>query len=281
MKGIEVLRGHSKDPDEHCFDGDSTYVTGSYENTLVRLLGIDALEIRGLSLYYLEKSGFLDTLDRQLWKYLKPKLTDNSIQTHKKLGFEAREYLNSILEEELMMSFDKEVFDRYGRALVYLSPGDGQDTYNFKLVESGYAIPYFIYSNAVSPTEDGEWDYSTIRKMRNACIEAQEDRMGIWEYMDDILLPMELRFLTRREPPQKYCADLVNDFLYSPQHYHKVSIENRLFFYPRDVLTAIQQAFRPTHDCPEWLHKAWKVIQAEDGKRGEQDPRRKRREELR
>jgi len=195
---------------------------------------------------------------------MKPKLTDSSIQTHKRLGFEAREYLNSILEEKLMMSFDKEVFDKYGRALVYLSPGNGQDTYNFKLVESGYAIPYFIYSNTVSPTEDGEWDYSTIRKMRNACIEAQKNSMGIWEYMDDILLPMELRFLTRRERPQKYCTDLVNDFLYSPQHYYKVSIENRLFFYPRDVLTAIRQAFRPTHDCSEWLHKAWKVIQAED-----------------
>jgi len=47
--------------------------------------------------------------------------------------------------------------------------------------------------------------------------------------------------------------------------------------YPRDVLTAIQQAFRPTHDCPEWLHKAWKVIQTEDGRRGEEDPRGKKR----
>ena len=47
-----------------------------------------------------------------------------------------------------------------------------------------------------------------------------------------------------------------------------------------EVLTALQQAFRPTHDCPEWLHKAWKVLQTEDGRRGEEDPRRKRREEL-
>ena len=86
--------------------------------------------------------------------------------------------------------------------------------------------------------------FNTIQKMRNACIEA-------WEHMNDILLPMELRFLSRREPPQKYCADLVYDFLYSPQHYFKVPIENRLFFYPRDVLTALQQAFRPTHGCPE------------------------------
>jgi len=44
---------------------------------------------------------------------------------YKKLGFEAREYLNNILEEELVMSFEKEVFDRYRRALVYLSSRDG------------------------------------------------------------------------------------------------------------------------------------------------------------
>jgi len=53
-----------------------------------------------------------------------------------------------------------------------------------------------------------------------------------------------------------------------------------LFFYPKDVLIAVQKAFRPTHDCPELLHKAWKVIQTEDGRRGEEDLRRKRREEL-
>ena len=46
-------------------------------------------------------------------------------------------------------------------------------------------------------------------------------------------------------------------------------------------MLAVQQAFRPTRDCPECLHKAWKVMQAEDGRQGEEDPRRKRREELR
>lgn len=34
---------------------------------------------------------------------------------------------------------EKEAFDRYGRALVYLS--DGQETYNLRLIEAGYAIP--------------------------------------------------------------------------------------------------------------------------------------------
>jgi hypothetical protein len=38
---------------------------------------------------------------------------------------------------------------------------------------------------------------------------------------------MELRFLTRRELPMKYCADLQYNLLYSLQEYFKVTIENR------------------------------------------------------
>lgn len=140
MTTIDVLRGHSsRNADQHCFDGDSSYITGSFENVLVRLLGIDAPEVRGLSLYYLNKSGFLHRLNDQLRKYLKPQLTTESIRIHKNLGVEARDFLESILQDELQLSFEKEVFDRYGRALVYLS--DGQETYNLRLIEAGYAIP--------------------------------------------------------------------------------------------------------------------------------------------
>ena len=43
--------------------------------------------------------------------------------------------------------------------------------------------------------------------------------VGIWEYVDDVLLFMELRFLTRRELPAKYCANLENNYLYAPHQY--------------------------------------------------------------
>jgi len=248
---FHVLLGHSgDDPEKHCFDGDSTYITGSFENTLVRLLGVDAAEVRGLDLYSLRKSGFFNTLEYQLRKHLEPKLTDRSIQIHKDLGFQTKDYFNSILEEELVMTFEKEVFDRYGRALVYLSAEDC-NTYNYRLVEAGYAVPYFVYPNAVSPTEEGEWNYDTISKMREVTLQAVEKETGFWKYADDILLPMELRFLTRRELPLKYCADLKSGLLYSPQYYFKVYIEDRLFFYPIDVLAAILKGFRPTTDCEE------------------------------
>jgi hypothetical protein len=72
---------------------------------------------------------------------------------------------------------------------------------------------------------------------------------------------MELRFLTRREKPAKYCADLGTNILYPPEHYFKVSIENRLFFYPRDVVLAVQHGFKPTPHAGQWLPKAWNALQ--------------------
>ena len=264
MKEMCVQLGHSSlDPDKHCFDGDSSYVTGSFENELVRLLGVDAFEVRGLNLYYLRKSGFLNRLDYNLRKYLEPKLTNESIGIHKNLGFEARDLFESILEEDLVLFFEREVFDRYERPLVYLSAKD-QDTYNIRLVQAGFAIPYFIYPNAVSPTEEGEFTYDVLGKFRDAAVEAKRNNLGIWEYIKRILLPMELRFLTRRELPVKYCADLERNLLYSPQHYFKVPIENRLFFYPKDVLVALQKKFKPTPDCVGWLHKVWNALKGEE-----------------
>jgi hypothetical protein len=71
----------------------------------VRLLGIDALETRGLNLDKLEKSKFLYVLDDNLVEYLKPKLTEKSIETHNRLGFKAKDFLESILFENVKVSF--------------------------------------------------------------------------------------------------------------------------------------------------------------------------------
>jgi endonuclease YncB( thermonuclease family) len=181
---MNVLLGHSqKDTKMHCSDGDSVYITGSVCNELVRLLGIDAPEVRGLDLDKLEESKFLYVLDDNLLKYLTPKLTRKSIETHKNLGFKARDYLEKILNENLEVTFGREVFDRYGRPLVYL--GDGKEMYNTTLVQSGIAIPYFIFPNAVPLTEEGEYTYDHIKMMQKAAAYAQEKTLGIWRYIDD------------------------------------------------------------------------------------------------
>ncbi|MBU6998057.1 MAG: hypothetical protein HXS42_10390 [Theionarchaea archaeon] len=91
--------------------------------------------------------------------------------------------------------------------------------------------------------------------MREATITARTNQLGIWQHIDSTVLPMELRFLTRREPPSKHCVDLDLNLLYPPYLYFKVPIENRLFFYRRDVLTAVAHKFRPSPECDEWQHK--------------------------
>jgi endonuclease YncB( thermonuclease family) len=242
---------------------------------LVHLLGVDTPEIHRLNIGKLKRSGFLDVLDRQLEKYLAPKLTDDAVEIHRTLGFKTRDYFESILKGELTVSFGDQVFDRHGRVLVYLS--DINRDYNVTLVETGHAIPYFIYPNAVSPTEEGEFTYETIEKMRNAAGEAEERNQGIWGYTETILLPTEFRYLSRREPPVKYCADLEDDVLYPPQHYFKIPIRNRLFFYPRDVFAAVQMGFRPTLGCDEWLHKFWRSLQGRKERKEMEREKEKRR----
>jgi endonuclease YncB( thermonuclease family) len=271
---MNVLLGHSqKDRKKHCSDGDSVYITGSVCNELVRLLGIDAPEIRGLNLDKLEESKFLYVLDDNLLEYLTPKLTRKSIETHKNLGFKAREYLENILDENLTVTFGREVFDRYGRPLVYL--GDGHTMYNVTLVKYGFAIPYFIFPNAVPITEEGEYTYDHIEIMQKAAAYAQENTLGIWGDIDDILIPMELRYLTRRELPEKYCADLETGVLYPPKGYYMVPVVNRLFFYPQDVALAVCMGFNPVRECDSWLHKIWRGLHPEPRRReGPEIPKR-------
>jgi endonuclease YncB( thermonuclease family) len=258
-----VLGCSPRNPEKHCSDGDSTYLSGEFENVLFRLMGIDAFEVRGMNIDHLLESKFLYNLDRSLRNYIKPKLTENMMKIHKNLGIQATNYLESFLEEELTVSFRDQVLDRYGRPLVYLFRRDNQEScnsYNVELVRSGWAIPYFIYPNAVSFTEEGEWEYDIIRLLQDASIDAREENLGVWPYIHDILIPMELRFLTRRELPTKYCADVQNNLLYPPQQYYRVPIENRLFFYEKDVIAALQKGFKPTYFCDAYLHRIWRVL---------------------
>ncbi len=252
----QVYRGSSpSDPEKHTTDGDTAFITFNLKDTSVRLLSIDAPEITELNLKELEKSGFLSKLNGSLRSYLQPKLNKNSVKTCKILGLEAQKTLESILQWNLTLTFDREVYDRYGRMLADLSVNG--ESLILNMVEKGYAIPYLIYPNAVSPSEEGKFFYYNFWKYKKAALEACKEGLGIWPYLGRILLPTEVRYLMRREVPLKYCADVENKVLYSPQCYFKVSIENRLFFYPRDVLIALQIGFEPTTDCDSWLHEVW------------------------
>ncbi|MBU7048197.1 MAG: hypothetical protein HXS54_17310 [Theionarchaea archaeon] len=121
MEEINVTLGCSPHNNEkHCSDGDSCYLTGEFMNVLFRLMGIDAFEVSKINIENLWNSKFLYRLTESLRNYLKPKLTEESARTHKKLGIQATEYLESILEEELKVSLKNQVLDRYGRPLCFL-----------------------------------------------------------------------------------------------------------------------------------------------------------------
>ena len=174
MEEINVTRGCSpNNPGKHCSDGDSTYLNGKFENVLFRLMGIDAFEVSKINVESLWNSKFLYKLSKLLRNYLKPKLTEESSRTHKNLGIQATEYLESILEEELNVLFKNQILDRYGRPLCYLLSRN-EENYNLRLVRAGWAIPYFIHPNAVSATDEGAWEYDTINIVQDAAIEARE-----------------------------------------------------------------------------------------------------------
>ena len=74
-----------------------------------------------------------------------PKLTEESIKIHKELGLKAADYFESTLQEDLLLSFGSQFLDRYGRASVYLSLLNDQDTYNLNLIKAGWAHPSKIW----------------------------------------------------------------------------------------------------------------------------------------
>lgn len=90
--------------------------------------------------------------------------------------------------------------------------------YNLLPIQTGYALPNSIYPNAAIPSEDGKWNYKKTEETRKATIRAKKHNLGILAHVDHILIPMELRFLTRMELPMKYCADLETNILYPPKH---------------------------------------------------------------
>jgi len=43
-----------------------------------------------------------------------------------------------------------------------------------------------------------------------------------------------------------------------------VLIENRLFFYPKDILAALERKFKPMPDCDGRLHKIWNALREKE-----------------
>jgi hypothetical protein len=162
------------------------------------------------------------------------------------------------------LAFAYDIVDRYGRLLCYLHPdlpkdAPKQPSYNERLLEAARVIPYFIWPN-VDPfvhfafAQTGSIQDSVpkpdevdklvqrspkLRRAREWVAAARQAGKGVYSHADKLrLLPFELRFISRRKPPDRWVIDLASDdgVLLLPQSYYKVPhLENRLFVPPEFV----------------------------------------------
>jgi endonuclease YncB( thermonuclease family) len=156
-------------------------------------------------------------------------------------------------------SFANEVMDVYGRLLCYInrSQPDADDpeprpkSYNERLLALGHVTPYFIWPNldpyrppkrpvdavpvphTVAPVDVTLEELESLDAARESVRQARLQGLGIFSPANPLrVYPFELRFLSRRTPPERWVIDLSagDDLLREPQSYHLIpNVEDRLF----------------------------------------------------
>lgn len=190
---------------------------------------------------------------------------------HRALEQEIRADMTALGKEEMdfrfFFAFAHEVMDGNGRMLCYVNrfePGwDGSPkSYNERLLAAGVVSPYFIWPNidpfreagsvieAVPPpwgaAEQAE-ESKTLSEARQAIRGAREGGLGLFGEDPLRLLPFEIRFLGRREPPNRWVIDLSksDDVLIQPREYHRIpNAEDRLFVPEEYVPLFVEKGWR-------------------------------------
>lgn len=153
-------------------------------------------------------------------------------------------------------------FDTNHRLLAYIAPNFSvtelktmsrkeRSTFNFDLVESGWAAPFIVY-----PSVPGEQDLPLLVA---AAATARAAGLGIWAD-PDTLLAYEYRAMEKlfrvtkkivdgetldasetRSWRERYCVDLRSRVLHGPEGYAPVPPEYRLWLWPTDVSDAVSR----------------------------------------
>jgi endonuclease YncB( thermonuclease family) len=215
-------------------------------------------------------------LEQGLLDHLTSRVGAGTAPNHARLAEAAQRALEDEVEKDLsvmgaaketfefFVAFASEVMDRYGRLLGYLNrhqpdattPEPRPISYNERLLQSGMISPYFIWPN-VNPfranqsvvtaaesfppgtARDVAEGEVTLRTARRWVRDARSAKVGLFVESDPLRLqPFELRFLARRQAPDRWVIDLSrNDpFLIAPQRYHTIpQVEDRLFVPPEFV----------------------------------------------
>jgi len=225
---------------------------------------------------------FSPALDLELILHLQNRCGPGVAQNHWRSSQKAQRVLEDLIQADLdglgqdnvtfrfFMAFANEVIDRYGRFLGYINRDQPSETpdnprplsYNERMLQAGWASPYFIWpnlnpfrkqptlTNAVVPPggarQMAESDRS-LRQARQWVREARQNQVGIFDANDPLrLLPSELRFLSRRQPPDRWVIDMGRDdiTLVPPQSYYTIqNIEDRLYI--------------PTEFVPLFVEAGW------------------------
>lgn len=227
--------------------------------------------------------AFDPPLDPGLLQFLQPLYGPGTAPNHARSAHKAQEVLEAFVQADIdslaqdtstfrfFMAFATEVIDRYGRFLGYINRDQPEATaanprplsYNERMLESGWATPYFIWPNlnpfrkqpsllqaVILPgkaNHTAESDKS-LRQARGWVRLARANKVGIFAAEDPLrLLPFELRFLSRRQPPDRWVIDLgkSDDVMLRPQAYHTIAnIEDRLFIPPEFVALFVEAGWK-------------------------------------
>ncbi len=271
-------------------DGDTVHVQPE-ANLSIRFLAIDTPEV---SFQFPGTSSFVKISDErwatylsdlpptinispELREYLASKLGPDCAQNHATHAEAAHRALERIMTEDLealnhtiesfkfFLAFAYEALDTYGRLLAYVHPNqpntaaeDRLDSYNFRMLEQGLAVPYFIFPNIDPFRSPGTLVNSVeglhnpgdiltrapkLREAREAVQRARAASAGVFNAENPLRLsPFELRMLARAQLPNRFLINLGNpedNILHPPGEYFRFVEENRLWI-PEEFVPLFQ-----------------------------------------
>lgn len=119
-------------------------------------------------------------------------------------------------------------------------PCQDRPTFNLEMMQHGHASSLLIYPNVPKPSD--------LALVRNAIRTARQKKRGLWNSSPPLLHAFEFRWIIdtitgKRAGLDRFCGDITTARLYTPQQYHRVPDENRLWFFPDDVGNAYDMGF--------------------------------------
>ena len=228
---------------------------------------------------------FDPALDPGLKTHLQNSSGANVATNHKHHADEAEDALEKLITDdmatlgktkddfEFFLAFAQEIMDGYGRFLCFINGNQPDATdpeprplsYNERLMIEGQVSPYFIWPN-IDPYRPKKGSLrksvvksgganteanasATMKRAREGVKDARQKKKGIFDDIYPLAIqPFEVRFLSRRKPPNRWLIDLGKngDTLVKPQDYYTITnLEDRLYI--------------PDEYVPLFVEEGWKM----------------------